>query len=433
MPAHLGGSARARQLGGLSLRIRAQWDYMSFVLTRIWPLVVGMAGVLAAVVTLVPSQWGLVVSAVALVAGFGMFIRDVVLAREQWSRLQCVAVVSPFPVADVPPPLGYEGAVYLAVENRGTMLVHPAADRLIREGPIPVELDATTYRLPAELRDIAPLALRTMRAGRVIFDGPMLGLRDDLLPSASGELRPLRLVRTSFFKQVCSAELCQYRIIDRVTGAETDVRLQELIDPSGRLVTLAASRLANNMGISTLAFTSDDQLLVVHQSAHNVASARLLAPSGSGTLEPRDMSAAGAGASLQDVLVVGMERELCEEAGIGPDDILQTRVVGFGRWLERGAKPEFFAVTRLKVSAQDAVIAKISGEEKLYTERVSAIYVDMNQLRQELDGGLSIEQSPSCPRVIRDSGSLPLIAGLRAVALHGWEEHPGVPGQITPK
>src|SRR5215469_7664511 len=117
MPGRLARLVRARQLGGLAKRARAQWDYMSFVLTRIWPLVVGMAGVLAAVVPLAPSQWGLVVSAVALVTGFGMFVRDVVLARQQWSLLQCVAVVSPFPVADVQPPLGYEGAVYLAVQN----------------------------------------------------------------------------------------------------------------------------------------------------------------------------------------------------------------------------------------------------------------------------------------------------------------------------
>jgi len=426
MPGRLARLVRARQMGGLAKRARAEWDYMSFVLTRIWPLVVGFAGVLAAVVTLAPSQWALVVSVIALVAGFGMFVRDVVLARRQWSRLQCVAVVSPFPVADVQPPLGYEGAAYLAIQNRGTMLVHPDADRVIQEGPVSVELDATPYRLPAELRDLAPLALRTMRAGRVIFDGPMLGLRDDLPLAVSGESRPLRLMRISFFMQVCSGELCQYRIVDQITGAETDIRLLELVDPSGRLVTLAASRLANNMGISTLAFTSDDQLLVVHQSQRNVASQRLLAPSGSGTLEPRDLSAAGTGASLQDVLVRGMERELREETGIGADDILQTRVVGFGRWLERGAKPEFFAVTRLKISARDAVMGKISGEERLYTERVSAVYVDMSRLRQELDEGHSIEESRSCPPVIRDSGSLPLIAGLRAAALNGEQtaQHP---------
>ena len=82
--------------------------------------------------------------------------------RRQWSRLQCVSVVSPFPVANVQLPLGYEGAEYLSVPNRGTMLVHPDADRVLGEGPIPVELDRTPYRLPAELRELAPVALRTM-------------------------------------------------------------------------------------------------------------------------------------------------------------------------------------------------------------------------------------------------------------------------------
>jgi hypothetical protein len=384
-------------------------------MTRHWPLGVGLAGVAAGVLTVAPSEWGIALSAVAVIVGLTMFVRDVRVARQQWSRLQCVAVASTFPVAEAQLPLGYEKGVYLSIPNRGTMLVHPDIDHMLQAGPTSVELDPTPYRLPAELRELAPIALRTMRAGRVIFDGPMLGLRDDPLPAPPGDSRPLRLVKSSFFMQVCSAELCQYRIVDRVTGAETDIRMAELVDPSGRLVTLAGSRLANNIGISTLAFTSDNMLLVVHQSQRNIASARLLAPSGSGTLEPDDLIAVGDGATLQELLIRGMERELCEETGIGADDVLDTRVVGFGRWLERGAKPEFFAITRLKISALEVSTAKISAGEQLYTERVSAVFVDLNRLRHDLDDGHSIDQAPSCPRVVRDSGSLPLIAGLRAV------------------
>lgn len=400
-------------------RARAQWDYLSFVATRHWPLGVGVAGVALAVVTLVPSQLGLVVSAIALIAGFGMFVRDVVVVRQQWTRLQCVAIVAPFPASETRPPLGYEGADYLVVANRGTMLVHPDTDHALQRRPIAVELDPTPYRLPVELREVAPVALQTMRAGRVIFDGPMLGLRDDPTPAASQNQRPLRLMRTSFFMQVCSAELCQYRIVDRMSGREMDIRLAELIDPSGRLVTLAASRLANNIGISTLAFTTDDRLLVVHQSQRNIASARLLAPSGSGTLEPRDLTSAGRGASLQDLLIRGMERELCEETGIDIASVVGTRVVGFGRWLERGAKPEFFGVTRLRVTAADVARGKIARGERLYTERVNAVFVDLDRLRHDIIAGLAVDQAPSCPSVIRDSGSLPLIAGLRAAVLAG--------------
>ncbi len=404
-------------VGQVGRRARARWDYLSFVATRHWPLGMGVTGVVLGVVTLIPSQWGLLLSATALIVGFGMFIRDLVIARRQWTRLRCDAIVAPFPIADVQPPLGYEGAIYLSIPNRGTMLVDPDIDRMLQQAPMAVVLDPTPYRLPIELQEVAPTALQTIRAGRVVFDGPMLGLRDDPIPAVSSISSPLRFVRTSFFMQICSAELCQYRIVDRKTGVELDVRLTELVDPSGRLVTLAASRLANNVGISTLAFTADDRLLVVHQSQRNIASSRLLAPSGSGTLEPRDLVSAGKGASLQDVLVRGMSRELCEETGIRSHDVVETRVLGFGRWLERGAKPEFFAVTRLRISAEEATRAKISRGEQLYTEQVSALYVDLGRLRRDIDAGLLIHEAPSCPPSIRDSGSMPLIAGLRALVL----------------
>jgi hypothetical protein len=275
-----------RRAGGLTTRIRAQWDYLRFVTTRLWPLGVGIAGLLVSVVALVPSQWGFVLAGAAVVAGFGTFIVDAVHARREWSRHQCVGPVRARPVADVKLPLGYAGAMYLSVGDLGTMLVHPSADRVLQEGPVPVERDPTPYRLPVELRELAPVALRTMRSGRVIYDGPMLGLRDDLLPAEPGRSHPLRLIQTSFFMQICSGELCQYLVRDRVTGEQKDIWDEELVDPRGRLVTLAASRLANNIGISTLAFTSDDLLVVVGQSENNVASQRLLAPSGSGTLEP---------------------------------------------------------------------------------------------------------------------------------------------------
>lgn len=230
-----------QRVGGLARRASAKWDYLSFVMRRVWPLVVGVAGVLAGTVALMPSRWGLAVSATLVLVSFVMFVRDVVLARGQWSRFRCDRVISPFPVADVPSPLAYEGAVYLSPPDRGTMQLHPDADRTLQEDLVQVELDPTPYQLPAELRDFAPSALRTMRKGRVVFDGQMLGLRDDLLPAVSGESRPLRLMRTSYFNHICSADLCQYRITDRITGAQSDIRRMELIDPSGRLVTLAGS------------------------------------------------------------------------------------------------------------------------------------------------------------------------------------------------
>lgn len=178
------------------------------------------------------------------------------------------------------------------------------------------------------------------------------------------------------------------------------------------------------IGISTLAFTSDDLLVLAQQSENNSASGGLIAPSGSGSLEPDDLASAGDHPSLQQVLIRGMERELCEETGISSNDVLETRIIGFGRWLERGAKPEFFGITRLRILARDLDSLRISPEERIYTERLDqgarsdAVFVDFDQLRQDLNAGYSVDQAPSCPDKIRDCGSLPLIVGLRAVALY---------------
>jgi 8-oxo-dGTP pyrophosphatase MutT (NUDIX family) len=71
---------------------------------------------------------------------------------------------------------------------------------------------------------------------------------------------------------------------------------------------------------------------------------------------------------LQDILKQGMERELREETGIRPDEITATRVTGFARWLERGAKPEFLGITELSASARDLERRRqLASDERIYT------------------------------------------------------------------
>ena len=423
----------AQVTSGVALRIRASWDYWLFVTKRVWPLGAATTGVVIGAVAFGSTQLAFALSIIALIIALVVLVLDSRVARKQWSRHTSLAT-TPFPTG-VKMPLGYEKAMRLHFEDRGTMLVDPCIDQALQADPMPVKLDPTPYRLPANLRDLAPVAIRTIRNGtRLIWDGPVLGLRDDPLPEVSGESRPLRLIRTSFFKQVCSAELCQYEINDHTTHHKIDVRSQELIDPSNRLVTLAASRLANVIGISTLAFTDDNYLLAVHQSPRNLASGKRYAPSGSGSLEPRDLDASHSGQdstpSLVDVLKHGMERELHEETGIDAQDIRETQVVGFGRWLERGAKPEFFAMTRLRIRQADFTATKISSGERLFSEGVVPIFVDLPRLRQELADGVSIDEAPSFPPELLGSASLPLIVGLRAVALNGGER-PDTTGQLA--
>jgi hypothetical protein len=55
MAGRLARPAKVRREGAAATRFRAEWDYLSFILTRMWPLALGIAGALAAVLTLVPG------------------------------------------------------------------------------------------------------------------------------------------------------------------------------------------------------------------------------------------------------------------------------------------------------------------------------------------------------------------------------------------
>ena len=128
--------------------------------------------------------------------------------------------------------------------------------------------------------------------------------------------------------------MCTLRIAHRETGEEFDPRIALLTNANGQLRTLAESTLADCVGISTIAFTADGQLVLTRQTSRNIASALLLAPSGSGSLDPRDLGPAVTGPGsrpaeiLQEIVRRGMERELREETGIRQDEIRHTASMG---------------------------------------------------------------------------------------------------------
>lgn len=110
-----------------------------------------------------------------------------------------------------------------------------------------------------------------------------------------------------------------------------------------------------------------------------------------------------------------MHRELCEETGIRPDEIRNTTVTGFARWLERGAKPEFFGLTQLSATADDlAGRQPVASCEQQYTEGTRTLRVDIGALGSEVAAGTALLSAPSLPRPIREEGSLPLLLALRA-------------------
>lgn len=155
---------------------------------------------------------------------------------------------------------------------------------------------------------------------------------------------------------------------------------------------------------------------MTHQTDANIASEGLLAPSGSGSLDPRDLGPREE--ILQDIMRRGMERELCEETGIHQNEIHKTTVIGFARWLDRGAKPEFFGITKLSIAAKDIEKQRhVSSAERTYTAGTSTLPLDLPKLGRELASGIDLLSAPSLPDRVLKFGSLPLLLALRAAAL----------------
>ncbi|MEV6826083.1 hypothetical protein [Amycolatopsis sp. NPDC051102] len=406
-------------MGKLTRRARAKADYLGFVGAREWPLAASGLGVVLGAVTILPSAVGVVLSVVALGLGVATFTRDVRLLRRRWAGFEFTTIAAPFPTAELPPPSAYPESAYLAVPARGTALVSAAIDRDLWTEQHTIDVAEESYRLPPALKATAPHVLPLRARGRLLFNGPIVGMRGDPLPAAGARPAPIRLHRARFFDAVCSNELAALRITRVDTGEEYDLRKAELTDTAGALRALGSSTLADLVGVSTVAFTTDGKLVTVRQSPLNSVSGLLLAPSGSGSLEPRDLRTPDGGPRrlLHTAVRAGMERELCEESGLEPADVRETKVVGFARWMERGAKPEFFGLTRLAVDSAEVTRRRPDSGERLYSAGLTLFDVDLAAIGAALAGGVPL--SEALPQRLWEDGSLPLLLALRAAA--AWQ------------
>ncbi|MGW5689042.1 hypothetical protein [Nonomuraea sp. NPDC003754] len=305
---------------------------------------------------------------------------------------------------------------WIELPHRGTILVDEVASSLLRKRPILLKLNERPYRLPRDLKAFATQAFRITSKGSIVFNGGLMAMASDITVGDAAGGHPAVIIRMArYFDSLCSNELCTYKIIRADTGVETNLYEKEVFDP--RTLTLrsfAESRLSNHIGVSTVAVTTDGCIVVCVQGRNNLSSKVLYAPSGSGTILPNDYRG---GDSLQGLVIRAMERELAEEVGVYGPDIQSTHILGFGRWVERGAKPEFFGVSLLSISSADVEDRYVKIAELLYTGSVRALPVNLATLKEDLLSGVSVASSSSCPEDIRNSGSVPLLAALRFVAL----------------
>ncbi|MEV7326672.1 hypothetical protein [Micromonospora sp. NPDC093244] len=265
------------------------------------------------------------------------------------------------------------GPTRVLANAHSTGVLHPAVNSRLRGQRIRCAVAPTSYVLGRDLRRWSFDFLARHARTAAMHNASVLGLADDL-PSGSDD-PVVRLRRAQYFDFFCSNLLAPYDVYE--AGRDTlALRGRDLIlDHRGRLRRFADSRLANVVGVSTLAFTIDGRLLLVAQTRDNVGSPGLLAPSGSGSLEPQDATGTSTAPSLQEVIVGGALRELREECHLEPNEIAESVVLGFGRWMSRGGTPEFCTVTLLKVTAEQVLRRSVRWTERPYVGEVLAVHM----------------------------------------------------------
>jgi hypothetical protein len=138
-----------------------------------------------------------------------------------------------------------------------------------------------------------------------------------------------------------------------VDGRERlDLGRRLVVDRAGQLRDFGDSWLLNGIGVSVLAVTRDGRYVVVTQSEHNDSAQGQFAPTGSGSLEPKDFRGA-AELSLFELCRNGALREAAEEAAIAESEVELAVPLGFGRWLQKAAAPEFFLLAFLTVDSHE--------------------------------------------------------------------------------
>ena len=406
-------------------RLRARRDYLLFRFKRDWAFLLSLTGLLLGVLSLLAELLPTAVPSllIAVVTVVGFFVGAVLFGRDRRDHVESTRklVVAAMSATPAMPelPTTYDGARAMTHPTLGPAIVHDGVDDRLDGANLDVEWLPEPFDLADELRRTAVQVIgERLRGGQIAFNGPVVRLGSDLTPATLQSGRVI-LQRATYFDGECSNELSHRRL--RARGEDEpaiDFTAQYLCDGAGHLRELAQSRLANIVGISTLAFTRDERLVVVTQSLQSGASRQLIAPSGSGSLEPKDVRTHlidGAACRLRTVLVTGMERELFEECNLPPKTRRATELTGFARWMHRGAKPEFFGLTWLDIESEAIAERGVHRRERAYTQDLRTVRVDFDALRAA--GSVDeLERLGGAPREIFEHASLPFLLAWRALA-----------------
>ncbi len=164
-----------------------------------------------------------------------------------------------------------------------------------------------------------------------------------------------------------------------------------------RNLELPSQYFSNEIGISTIAITSDGYIFLQIQGNHADSSNALIVPSGSGSADWSDYHK---DYSFNDIISYATKRELAEETGYSKKEmdkiIVDNKLIGMFRWLNFAGKPEFVSLTKMNISMCN--IHPLRSEQEAHINRRLRFHIIENGIidKNELTRCFDVINNPSC-------------------------------------
>lgn len=264
--------------------------------------------------------------------------------------------------------------------NIGHIFYDEEVNNFIMNNDISLNVSKERYTLPKDLRSLLPFVLKqTLKGKKVFTDDKKVCLQTDIEVG----VKFVSVRQATYYDGQVTSEQSSKRIRSR-----RDLRFKfngiDLIYDFdiNKVKSLSNNSLANRIGGSTLAITSDNYAVISIQGNINLLNAGKYVVTGSGSMDYKDLKGCK---TLQQFLIKGIERELHEESSAG-FAIKETKLIGYGRIIERGTKPEFFGITYLTCS-KDELRQQFDNKNK---ERKiglvdDIIFVPINSLKEFIE------------------------------------------------
>jgi hypothetical protein len=235
------------------------------------------------------------------------------------------------------------------------------------------------------------------------FDGELARLKS-ISKNNRGITLYLQPVR---YNTVCKTHMC----LDAPISSQSDT-LRYRAHRANGLEDLAKSRLANALGVNTLLFTADGELIIQKRSKSVVISHSQLAPPSSGDFEADDFRP-----NPSDFESVPIFRESKEEVHIHREDLQidSVKFLGITRELARGGKPEMFFMAYTKLSSKQIKTLRRSARDKWESSKLIFWPFGSEVLQKNIDSDQQFVIRKSMDELLnkyRQSMSIPLLTAL---------------------